>query len=197
MAEMTDQQLNVKGMEYAVNQGNGDIPGQSLTNSPDQPYAWEQPPQLTEVGPALNVIFLELTEPEAYQNILQMLKKDVPIGDITNIILYKGFTQGLWNPDLALLLIEPIMYMLIAIASKAGIQDPVIDDEPDEMEIGEQQSELDKAINMVKDKVVPKAASGQIPEEIVERVASLPEQPSLLEPTQNMPEQNSLLGRGE
>ena len=57
MAEMTDQQLNVKGMEYAVNQGNGDIPGQSLTNSPDQPYAWEQPPQLTEVGPALNVIF--------------------------------------------------------------------------------------------------------------------------------------------
>ena len=89
------------------------------------------------------------------------------------------------------------MYMLIAIASKAGIEDPVIDNEPDEMEIGEQQSELDKAINMVKDKVVPKAASGQIPEEIVERVASLPEQPSLLEPTQNMPEQNSLLGRGE
>ena len=143
------------------------------------------------------LFFLELTEPEAYQNIIQMLKKNVPIGDITNIIIYKGFTQGLWNPDLAILLIEPIMYMLIAIASKAGIEDPVIDNDPEEMEIGEQQRELDKAIDMVKDKVVPKAAAGQKPEEIVERVASLPAQPSLLEPTQNMPEQSSLLGRGE
>ena len=197
MAEMTDQQLNVKGMEYAVNQGNGDIPGQSLTNSPDQPYAWEQPPQLTEVGPALNVIFLELTEPEAYQNILEMLKKDVPIGDITNIIIYKGFTQGLWNPDLALLLIEPVMYLLYSIAVKAGIDNPVIDDEDDTSDIGEQTSQLEKIINIAKDKVVPKIQQGDIPQEIVQQVASLPEQPSLLEPTQNMPEQNSLLGRGE
>lgn len=197
MAEMTDQQLNVKGMEYAVNQGNGDIPGQSLTNSPDQPYAWEQPPQLTEVGPALNVIFLELTEPEAYQNILQMLKKDVPIGDITNIIIYKGFTQGLWNPDLALLLIEPVMYLLYSIAVKAGIDNPVIDDEEDTSDIAEQTSQLEKIINIAKDKVVPKIQQGDIPQEIVQQVASLPEQPSLLEPTQNMPEQNSLLGRGE
>ena len=197
MAEMTDQQLNVKGMEYAVNQGNGDIPGQSLTNSPDQPYAWEQPPQLTEVGPALNVIFLELTEPEAYQNILQMLKKDVPIGDITNIIIYKGFTQGLWNPDLALLLIEPVMYLLYSIAVKAGIDNPVIDDEDDPSDFGEQTSQLEKIVNVAKDKVVPKIQQGDIPQEIVQQVASLPEQPSLLEPTQNMPEQNSLLGRGE
>ena len=197
MAEMTDQQLNVKGMEYAVNQGNGDIPGQSLTNSPDQPYAWEQPPQLTEVGPALNVIFLELTEPEAYQNIIQMLKKNVPIGDITNIIIYKGFTQGLWNPDLALLLIEPVMYLLYSIAVKAGIDNPVIDDEDDTSDIGEQTSQLEKIINIAKDKVVPKIQQGDIPQEILQQVASLPEQPSLLEPTQNMPEQNSLLGRGE
>lgn len=197
MAEMADRELNVQGMEYAVNQGNGDIPGQSLTNSPDQPYAWEQPPQLTEVGPALNVIFLELTEPEAYQNILEMLKKDVPIGDITNIIIYKGFTQGLWNPDLALLLIEPVMYLLYSIAVKAGIDNPVIDDEDDTSDIGEQTSQLEKIINIAKDKVVPKIQQGDIPQEIVQQVASLPEQPSLLEPTQNMPEQNSLLGRGE
>ena len=189
--------LNQELLQSAINSGGGVVPGEGLTANPDSPYPWEGEVKYTVVNDALNAIFLELTEPEQYQSTIDILKKNVPIGDIMNTIIYKGFTQGLWNPDLAILLIEPIMYMLIAIASKAGIQDPVIDNDPDEMELGEQQSELDKAINMVKDKVVPKAASGQIPEEIVERVASLPEQPSLLEPTQNMPEQNSLLGRGE
>ena len=190
MAEMTDQQLNVKGMEYAVNQGNGDIPGQSLTNSPDQPQAWEQPPQLTEVGPALNVIFLELTEPEAYQNIIQMLKQDVPIGDITNIIIYKGFTQGLWNPDLAILLIEPIMYMLIALATHGGIDEPVIDDEPDTLDTEEQLTEVQKAIETAKDKIVPALKITGVPKEIQERVEKLeiPEKPT---------ESPSLLSRQE
>ena len=107
-----------------------------------------------------------------------MLKKDVPIGDITNIIIYKGFTQGLWNPDLAILLIEPLMYLLYSIAVKAGIDNPVIDDEDDTSDIGEQTSQLEKIINREKDKDVPKSQHGDLPQEKVQKAASSPEKQS-------------------
>jgi hypothetical protein len=49
--------------------------------------------------------------------------------------LYRGYTQGLWNPDLMLLLIEPTLYLLIAIADYADIKDYVLyegeEDDPD------------------------------------------------------------------
>ena len=189
----TQQEL----LQSAINQGGAVVPGESLTANPDSPQPWEGEVQYTVLSDALNAIFLELTEPEQYQSTIDLLKNNVPIGDIMHIIIYKGFTQGLWNPDLALLLIEPVMYLLYSIAVKAGIDNPVIDDEDDTSDIGEQTSQLEKIINIAKDKVVPKIQQGDIPQEIVQQVASLPEQPSLLEPTQNMPEQNSLLGRGE
>ena len=189
--------LNQELLQSAINSGGGVVPGEGLTANPDSPYPWEGEVKYTVVNDALNAIFLELTEPEQYQSTIDILKKNVPIGDIMNTIIYKGFTQGLWNPELALLLIEPVMYLLYSIAVKAGIDNPVIDDEDDTSDIAEQTSQLEKIINIAKDKVVPKIQQGDIPQEIVQQVASLPEQPSLLEPTQNMPEQNSLLGRGE
>ena len=42
------------------------IPGQSLTNNPDNPYPWEQPPQFTELQPAIDALFIDMTEPESY-----------------------------------------------------------------------------------------------------------------------------------
>ena len=39
------------------------IPGQSLTNSPENSYAWEKPPQYTSVKEAREAIFLNLLEP--------------------------------------------------------------------------------------------------------------------------------------
>ena len=34
---------------------------------------------------------------------------------------YVGFREGKWNPDLMMMLIEPFMYLLMALAEKAGI----------------------------------------------------------------------------
>ena len=41
------------------------IPGQSLTNSPDQPYPWEQPAEFANPREALNNILSSLLQPEA------------------------------------------------------------------------------------------------------------------------------------
>lgn len=187
------------GLEFLANNGRP-IPGSSLTNSPDTPYPWEQPAQYTELQPATDALFLELTEPDAYYSIMDLVRNDVPISDIAQVILTDGFQKGLWNPDLMLLLVEPTMYMIIAFAEKTGIQDYVTyegeEDDPSDEE--EQLSGIEQAIEIAKDKIVPKVKAGVFPKEIEKRLEEFtpPEQPSLLEkPETNQPE--SLLGREE
>jgi len=106
----------------------------------------------------------------------------------------------MWNPDLMLLLIEPTMYMLIAFAEKAGIQDYVTyeGEENDASDEEEQLSGIEQAIEIAKDKIVPKAKAGVFPKEIEQRLEEFtpPEQPSLLEKKETN-KSESLLSREE
>ncbi len=187
------------GLEFLANNGRP-IPGSSLTNSPDAPYAWEQPPQFVELQPAIDALFLELTEPESYHSIMDLVRNEVPIADIAQVILTDGFQKGMFNPDLMLLLIEPTMYMIISFAEKAGIEKYVTyqGEEDDESEEEEQLSGIEQAIKIAEDKIVPKAKAGVFPKEIEERLEKFtpPEKPSLLEKPETN-ESESLLGREE
>ena len=200
MAEQTQfKNFDQDGLEFLANNGRP-IPGSSLTNSPESKYAWEQPPQFVELQPAIDALFIELTEPEAYHSTMDLVRNEVPIADIAQVILTDGFQKGMWNPDLMLLLIEPTMYMIIAFAEKAGIQDYVTyqGEENEESDEDEQLTGIEQAISIAEDKIVPKAKAGVFPKEIEERLEKFtpPEQPSLLEkPETNQPE--SLLGREE
>ena len=49
------------------------IPGQSLTNAPDQPYNWEKPAEYTNPRETMMYIFETLTVPETTTNILLSL----------------------------------------------------------------------------------------------------------------------------
>tara|TARA_R100001126_G_scaffold30353_1_gene16801 strand:+ start:883 stop:1476 length:594 start_codon:yes stop_codon:yes gene_type:complete len=187
-----------EGLKFLSTNGRP-IPGESLTNSPDTPYPWEQPTQFTELQPAIDALFIELTEPEAYHSIINLVENKVPIGDITQVILTDAFQKGMWNPDLLMLLIEPTMYMIMALAEKAGIMDAVVyqGEEEDEEETEDQLSSIDKAINIAQDKVVPKAKAGVLPKDIETKLADFtpPKQPSLLEKSDI--QRNSLLGKEE
>lgn len=188
-----------EGLKFLSTNGRP-IPGESLTNSPDAPYPWEQPTQFTELEPAIDALFIELTEPEAYHSIINLVDNKVPLGDIAQIILTDGFQKGMWNPDLLLLLIEPTMYMIMALAEKAGIMDAVVyqgEEEDIEDEDNEQLSSIEKAIDIAQDRVVPKAKAGVIPKNIETKLAEFtpPEQPSLLEKPDV--QRNSLLGKEE
>ena len=54
---MEPQQLEQEGLEV-LGQMQRPIPGQSLTNSPDTPYPWEQPTEFTEIQPAIESMFI-------------------------------------------------------------------------------------------------------------------------------------------
>ena len=197
MEEKQYKDFDQEGLEFLANNGRP-IPGSSLTNSPETPYAWEQAPQFVELQPAMDALFLELTEPEAYHSTMDLVRNGMPIGDIAQVLLTDGFQKGMWNPDLLMLLVEPTMYMIIAFAEKADIQDYVTyegeDEEPDDDD--EQLAGIEEAINIAQDRIVPKAKAGIFPKEIEERLEKFnaPEQPSLLEKPQ---QSESLLGREE
>lgn len=202
---MQDQNLQFQdydqnGLEFLSTNGRP-VPGQSLTNSPDTPYPWETPPEYTDLNPAIDALFIELTEEDVYFSILGMIEDDVSVGEITQLVLFDGFQKGLWNPDLLMLLIEPTMYMVLALAEKAGIPDIKLyqgeENDPDDIE--DQVSGIEQAIEIAKDKIVPKMQKGEIPETIVEKIEDFvpPERPSLLERTEQEPRPDSLLAKGD
>ena len=200
MAQETQfKDFDQDGLEFLANNGRP-IPGSSLTNSPDSPYPWEQAPQFVEIQPAIDSLFIELSEPEAFHSLMDLVRNEVPVGDIAQVILTDGFQKGLWNPDLMLLLVEPTMYMIIAFAEKAGIQEYITyEGEQDEPEDENEQLEgIEEAIDIAQSRVVSKVKSGALPKDIEEKLEEFtpPEQPSLLEKTEtSQPE--SLLGREE
>ena len=107
------------------------IPGQSLTNSPENNYAWEKPPEMVDLNTARQKIFLNLLEPKNLGEIQKLMINEVPVDAIAQTVLVEGFRQGKFNPDLGLQLLEPTMYMLLAIAEKSGIE-PTLDAEGEE-----------------------------------------------------------------
>ena len=160
------------------------VAGQSLTNNPEQKYPWEGPTKFTEVQAATEAIFSELTEDEIYFSVIDLVDNNLPVGDIAQLILYDGFTKGLWNPDLMLLLVEPVMYIILALAEQSGFSNPILyrDQEKEPSSLEEQNKGLDNALEVMKKEVVPKLKKGIVPSEIKEKVEAFvpPERPSLL-----------------
>jgi len=185
------------------------IPGQSLTNDPDNPYPWESPPEFVNVNTAIDSIVMNmLGDEEKLANIIEVLASgEIPIAGIAQIILEDGFRKGKYNPDLMLLLAEPLMVILMALAERAGIRDyEIYQGEGSELS-GEEQAELaNDVINSYKEEVNFRGLrTGKnidvrsVPEEVLERIeeADIPAQPSLMERPAEQPEQpqQSLLGR--
>jgi len=176
------------------------VPGQSLTNSPEQPYKWEQPPEFVNTKEASLYVFSVLTTPETVPNLLESVANGVGIVDLASIVLYSGFLEGKWNPDLMTLLMEPTMYMIMALAEKANIK-YVVDTGDDEKEpeiTGEQQEKTFKrgltALEEIKNQTVNRINPQTIPVEVREQIEQIELPKGLLE-KQDQP--NSLLSKGD
>jgi hypothetical protein len=155
------------------------VPGQSLTNSPDNKYKWESPPEFTNHKEASLYVFSVLTTPETVPNLLESVANGVGVIDLASIVLYSGFLEGKWNPDLMALLMEPTMYMIMALSEKANIK-YVVDSGDDEQEseiTSEQQEKSFKkgltALEEIKKETVNKINPQAIPIEIKEKLETI------------------------
>ena len=198
MAEIYNQEA----VDALVNAGKP-IPGQSLTNDPDQRYPWESPPEYTDYKQALNFIADQLLDKEVYVPMMKGIGAGVPITDITLQMLQAGFEQGKWNPDLLMMLIEPTVYTLMALAEKANIQYRINGDEEEDMdEDDEKDIQMMKQKNLqelVKTKVSQesKVPSGVVPREILQQIDNMEMPQSLFSREEPRQEEESLLARGE
>jgi len=121
---------------------NSPTPGESLTKNPEEKFPWEQSSEYTEVRPFMEDLFLQLTEDkDRYVKLLVSFLQQVSIADTTQMLLYTSWRAGKINTDLMLLLIEPVMYLLIAMAEQAEIE-PVIYDEENVDEPSQEDADL-------------------------------------------------------
>lgn len=160
------------------------IPGSSYTNDPKNPAPFEQAPKFVDVHEASEFVWVKLIQPKAYVAMMQTIDQGVPIMSITQALLTDGFQQGMWNPDLMLMLIEPTAYMLIALAERADIEMVVyqgqLDDADKTEEILGVSFEEEKIRNMMQS-----SKSGSVPTNIVT--------PAMLEELEDLPDTESIL----
>ena len=145
------------------------VPGQSLTNDPDRPLPFEQAPVHVELSPAIDALLVRLCQPEIFQGIVGALAAGIPVAEMAEQILFEGFAQGQYNPDLMLLLVEPVMYILISFADMVDIEPRIDDDDEDTPE--EQLSNIEQAMEKAKENFVPT----QVPSSIKTKVEKLTE----------------------
>lgn len=105
------------------------IPGQSLTDDPAAPRPFEGPPKFTDRNDILEYYFELLTEEGTYESVLDSLEAGSSLMEIVQVLLMQGFQDGLYNPDMMLMLAEPLAYMIAALAERAGVDFTVMNDE--------------------------------------------------------------------
>ena len=141
------EKINKTEYEKAnVNPFSAPTPGGSLTGSSDMPKAWERPPEYTDTQEAMEEIYMEITNEDNLMPLINLIDDGTPLDQVAQVVLYKGYTSGLYNPDLMTLLIEPTLYLLIAIADYAGIKNYVLyegeADDPDAQIYGDDETPI-------------------------------------------------------
>ena len=173
------------------------IPGQSLTNSTENPYSWEKPPEFTNPREALDDVVGSIMQPEAMKNIVSALAQGAAVADLGTAILYAKFNEGKITPDVMMMLAEPVMYTIMAIGEEANIQYNIEGNDLDEFDEEDNDEEFKGKVNEFRNVLtdIKKGATKNIePSKIDSNV--VPES-ILAQVKEKGPEIKSLLSKGE
>lgn len=96
------------------------IPGQSLTKEP-KGYPWESPPMFTTPDEFMEYYFDRFENEEILFGLFALLEAKVPVTTIVNSMILHGFSEGMFSPDLGLIMAEELGMLIMAIAEEADI----------------------------------------------------------------------------
>lgn len=170
------------------------VPGQSLSNDPENPAPFEKAPEYTSVHAATEYLWESFIEPKAYVGLMGSVADGVPIMNIVQIVLFNEFQKGSWNPDLMLMLVEPTAYMIMALAERLDLNITIyegdLDDDDEEEEFGNTVIQEDRIRKLINDNKKGRIPEGVLTAEMQKSLETLPEidveqsalsQPSLME----------------
>ena len=119
--------------DKTINPFDAPVPGQSLTDRPGNAN-WEHPPQFADPDEALQFIYSRMMNAESASRIAMMLDTGIPVEAVARTIIFSGFVEGKWSPDVAFLILETVMKMILTIGGVAQIPDLKVSmPRPDEM----------------------------------------------------------------
>ena len=173
------------------------IPGQSLTNSTENPYSWEKPPEFTNPREALDDVVGSIMQPEAMKNIVSALAQGAAVADLGTAILYAKFNEGKISPDAMMLLAEPVMYTIMAIGEEANIQYNIEGNDLDEFDDEDDSEEFKGKVNEFRNVLtdIKKGATKNIEPSKID--TSVVPESILAQVKEKGPEIKSLLSKGE
>ena len=88
------------------------VPGQSLTDTPRN-YPWEHAPQYATVEDASMQVWEGLHKKETMEKVVVLLDAGLTVEEITKVIVFAGFVEGKFTPDVGLLLTPIVAKELI------------------------------------------------------------------------------------
>ena len=154
------------------------IPGSSLYHDPDQPRSFEKPPEITDLREGIEFLFVSITDEERYPILMELVGDGIPIMEIVQVTLFQGFSSGKWNPDLVMLLAEPLAYMIMALAERAGLDYTIYKGEEEEDAAEQrvlgtkmQEEQLKGLKSFAKTSKLPQ---GMLPADVVNRIEQMP-----------------------
>ena len=112
--------MSEKFEEGIGNEFDAPVPGQSLTDTPGN-YPWEHPAQFTDAREATEYIWDRLHADDFAEQVVAMLDANIPVEAVARVILFGGFLEGKFSPDLAFIITEPVMQMIAVIGATAGL----------------------------------------------------------------------------
>lgn len=117
------------------------IPGASLTSSKEAPAPYETAPDLNTAEEVVEDLWGRIRDDEGIlDGILDNMRDGLPLEDIAQVLLFEGFSQGKFNPDVVLNAIEPTIYLLAFLANWAEIPAEIYPEENFEAEGGDDEA---------------------------------------------------------
>lgn len=98
----------------------GPIAGQSLTHELGN-RPWQKPAQYSTPEQALEYYLPRLTEPEVYDQLLDVMELGIPLTSIAETMQLGGTMQGLHSVDVGMLIMPVLIEMMAYIGDDAGI----------------------------------------------------------------------------
>jgi hypothetical protein len=98
--------------------------------------------------------------------------------EIVQVLIFQGFKDGLFNPDMMLMVAEPLAYMIAALAERADVDFIIMDDDDDDDDSSEELPVLNKKLKTIEKPQM----DDDFPQELATKIdkVELPKQRSLL-----------------
>tara|TARA_R110000803_G_scaffold154225_2_gene219009 strand:+ start:228 stop:953 length:726 start_codon:yes stop_codon:yes gene_type:complete len=172
------------------------IAGQSLMNSQEESYPWEKPAEFANPREALDDIVSSILQPEAVKNVVMALSKGAAAADIATAVLYSKFTEGKINPDVMMMLVEPVMYLTMAIGEEANIKYNIEGNDLDEIDNEDTDEATEEKLKQFEN-IFTQIKNGVSSEDISELNTEVVPENMLSQIKEKGPEIRSMLSKGE